>query len=198
MGTRNLTCVIHNNEFKVAQYCQWDGYPSGQGQTVLSFLQDEFNREQFLERLNHCVYPLDNDLRKMWDEVGADGSGMVNMEIAGRFKQKHPTLDRDMGAGVLSYIQNSSIPTELKLDEDFAQDSLFCEWAYVIDLDKNTLEVYKGFNTEPLDENDLFYVENTEGEYQPIKLIKTYDLNDLPDTEAFVKELNTLAGYDND
>ena len=38
MGTRNLTCVFVNGEYKVAQYCQWDGYPSGQGLTILNFL----------------------------------------------------------------------------------------------------------------------------------------------------------------
>ena len=35
MGTRHLVAVIHKDEYKVAQYGQWDGYPSGQGDTVL-------------------------------------------------------------------------------------------------------------------------------------------------------------------
>jgi len=27
MGTRNLTCVMKDGQYKVAQYGQWDGYP---------------------------------------------------------------------------------------------------------------------------------------------------------------------------
>jgi len=31
MGTRHLICAKINNEYKLSQYGQWDGYPSGQG-----------------------------------------------------------------------------------------------------------------------------------------------------------------------
>ena len=42
MGTRNLTMVINQEgETKVAQYGQWDGYPSGVGASVLSFLKNK-------------------------------------------------------------------------------------------------------------------------------------------------------------
>ena len=37
MGTRNLTKVINEQgEVVVAQYGQWDGYPSGQGVNALN------------------------------------------------------------------------------------------------------------------------------------------------------------------
>ena len=40
MGTRNLTMVIHEKKPVIAQYGQWDGYPAGQGTTVLEFLKN--------------------------------------------------------------------------------------------------------------------------------------------------------------
>ena len=42
MGTRNLTMVIdQKGKKKVAQYGQWDGYPSGVGANVLKFLENK-------------------------------------------------------------------------------------------------------------------------------------------------------------
>jgi len=41
MGTRHLIVVKKDNEIKVAQYGQWDGYPSGQGVSILKFLRNK-------------------------------------------------------------------------------------------------------------------------------------------------------------
>ena len=38
MGTQNLTSVWFEGKYRIAQYGQFDGYPSGQGLTVLHFL----------------------------------------------------------------------------------------------------------------------------------------------------------------
>ena len=54
MGTRNLTLVINQEgEKKVAQYGQWDGYPSGVGAGVLRFLK---NKEVFEKFKDNLVY----------------------------------------------------------------------------------------------------------------------------------------------
>lgn len=63
------------------------------------------------------------------------------------------------GADVLKVIASAPNGVKLRNDYDFSRDSLFCEWAYVIDFDKNTFEVYQGFNEKPLDKSERFYSE---------------------------------------
>lgn len=44
MGTRNPTAVVLDGEYKLAQYGQWDGFPSGQG-LVKSYSLDALPRD---------------------------------------------------------------------------------------------------------------------------------------------------------
>lgn len=39
MGTRHLTMIYANGAYRVSQYGQWDGYPDGQGLTILTSLR---------------------------------------------------------------------------------------------------------------------------------------------------------------
>jgi len=39
--------------------------------------------------------------------------------------------------------------TEMIDNKKFLTDSLFCEWAYIINLDTGRLEVYEGYNKDP-------------------------------------------------
>lgn len=152
MGTRHLTCVVKGGDYKVAQYGQWDGYPSGQGIDILNFLRDELDREKFLANLAQTFTPTDEQIKAWWLEVGYDiekSDGFVDYAISKQYSAKHPSLSRDTGAGILALIQNASDPVPVNVYKEFAADSLFCEYAYVVDFDKGTFEVFKGFNRTP-------------------------------------------------
>lgn len=176
MGTRNLTFVVKNGEFRVAQYCQWDGYPGGQGTTIFDFITEEMT-PQFTEQIDRIKHLTPDEVMARWSANGADGSGMVNMQVADKFKISNAHLDRDMGALILSYIQNAERP-EVSMDINFASDSLFCEWAYVLDLDNEVLEVYKGFNEQPLASKERFkFLELTREAYHNGKPNKYFPIS---------------------
>ncbi len=188
MGTRHLTCVVQGGAFKVAQYGQWDGYPSGQGTTILDFLRT-MNREKFIAGLAKTFQPTDEQVAQWWADVGHDiktSNGFVSCTIADKYSKNHPSLSRDTGGKILDLIQNSAEPVPLNLGVEFVSDSLFCEYAYVVDLDKGTFEVFKGFNKEPLVEGERFFGFKPKNEYQPVKLLAEFKLDALPDDDSFL------------
>ena len=192
MGTRNLTMVISNGETKVAQYGQWDGYPSGNGVVVLDFLQST-NLDEFKKKLNKVIFLNGNkekEINKWMKSIGCE-NGWMNMDQSKLYQEKYPYLTRDNGANILQMIMEGE-EDEIWINDStsFAGDSLFCEWAYLIDLDNNVLEVYEGFNKQPLTIEDRFYsLTEKDCDYYPIKMVKSYSLNDLPLEDEFIKEL---------
>lgn len=184
MGTRNLTMVLLNNEIKLAQYCQWDGYLEGQGQEIVKFLkQENLDLEKFKKNIMRCKDISEKEHRALWKELGADDSGFVSIEQSEKFKKKYPLLHRDAGSEALQIINDSEGEGDIHISllSDFIVDSLFCEWAYLIDLDNNNLEIYRGFQKEPLKEGERFYHlnEKSNGEYYPCSMVAKYSFSEL-------------------
>ena len=200
MGTRNLTMVISNGETKVAQYGQWDGYPSGNGAIVLDFLHTT-NLEEFKKKLNKVIFVNGNkekEIQNWLKSIGSD-NGWLTGEQSKLYHEKYPYLTRDNGANILQMIMDGEEDEIWITDStEFAGDSLFCEWAYLVDLDKNKLEVYEGFNKEPLVlEDRFFYLTDKDSEYYPIRMVKSYDLNNLPLEDEFLKDLEKKQEQEN-
>lgn len=70
--------------------------------------------------------------------------------------------------------------------KSFISDSLFCEWAYVVNLDTNCIEVYKGFQTVPHKKGryaeDLVVENHRSSQYYPCALVKEIPFNALVET----------------
>ena len=180
MGTRNLTMVIDkNNKLKVAQYGQWDGYPAGQGTTILEFARNKSKMkllEKELENIkffNEC-----NDIEeyiKGYDTRCGDFDEPDTRTEEDKYYFDN-LITRDLGGKILNSIislDKTKLPKEhngkiyLRNDYKFLQD-LFCKYAYCINFVTNKLQCYMNGDN----------------------LIKEFDLDNLPTTEEFCKELN--------
>jgi hypothetical protein len=195
MGTRNLTVVIQKEKPKIAQYGQWDGYPEGNGVKILDFVRKKKNIEKLkanLKRVRFSNRKDEKELKEWMKNMGCE-NGWMNMDQAEAYHKRFPYLTRDLGAGILEAVAESK-DEKIVLNNsiDFAGDSLFCEWAYVIDLDKNQLEVYTGFNKSPLGEDERFAnikpSDNTSG-YLGIRFLQKFDLDKLPTKAKFLSSL---------
>lgn len=197
MGTRHLTVVQLDGIYRIAQYGQWDGYPEGQGITILHFLRDYMDRPHFLSKLRALTWIDRPTLQNRWVSCGADiRSPMVDMATSEAFADRYPHLHRNTGAKVLYLVHDSDGPLQLDDGIGFAQDSLFCEWAYVIDFDLDLLQVYKGFNKTPLFPGERFYTDDpdfldarSEG-YEPVRILTHFFLSDLPADDAFISAID--------
>lgn len=174
MGTRHLIAIVVDKEIKVAQYNQWDGYPSGAGVAILSILRDGLY-DSFTDKVRGCSWVTEEDIEVVnatenWDKV-------------------YPWLARDCSEDIFGYIQNSENGLKLLDRRSFAAESLFCEWGYVIDLDNSVLEVYRGFNKEPVPAGERFADLAKDGDYYPIRLAKVYKFDELPENDVFCAEL---------
>ena len=139
MGTRNLTKVIKDGKVVVAQYGQWDGYPSGQGATVWFAIKKPGQMEG-LEANLHLTYEPSDDERMEMAKPFLDGSmpGMMTYDSGKAYGEKYPSLTRDTGASILNVIAEATEPVPLYLDIDFENDELFCEGVYTVNLDNKT------------------------------------------------------------
>ncbi len=153
MGTRNLITVTLNKKKVVAQYCQWDGYPMGQGKIIADFLQKELDMKKFKKALKDLSWAKDSYVQDKWVECGADKNNeFVTMDISKKMKDTFPEFSRDTGANILALIQNGFSGgnvqrpiTKVVNNNAFRKYKVFCEWIYDINLDNKTVTVSSSF-----------------------------------------------------
>jgi hypothetical protein len=132
MGTRNLTVVKDlQGTTKIAQYGQWDGYPSYSGIQALNFLRDKVNRDSLLVKLQNVQFVGDEEVDQLYKQF--ETTDWENKD----FLNAYPGLHRDTGIGILEVVANSTDTIKTVDNTEFANDSLFCEGIYEVDFSTN-------------------------------------------------------------
>lgn len=208
MGTRHLITIVKDGEFKLAQYGQWDGYPSGQGADILKFLT-EGDVEALRRNIDKLYFVTDEEVDAFFQTVGIPaGQQRMTMDQSNTVKEVFPSLHRDTGAGILDLIASGKVNKIDDLTEGEARipttnriafaGGWACEWAYTIDLDKGTFEVYEAGLSDEGEPNRFTDVikKEYEGEEETprfVRLVGEYELHSLPTWEQFLEELQPEA-----
>lgn len=180
MGTRGSVGIIQNKEYK-ASYNHFDSYPDGLGQDVVNFVNkvtkekgwDKFKEQTKKVKLvdEHTSKPsaVDKELYKEFFNGNVSDQSLDDW---------HCLLRNVQGAATFEEIHNKSLFHMID-GRNFIKDSLFCEYAYIINLDDMTLEFYEGFQRKP-QEGNKFGTEKDDG-YYPCKLVGVCSLENVPE-----------------
>ena len=171
MGTRNLTMVVKDGKYKVAQYGQWDGYLECSGVRILQFLK-KVDMKKFSEYVDNVKFLTEEE---------------VNALNKTEWQRENPYLSRDCGCDILDYVMSEEGNIGLTDESEFAKESLSCEYAYLIDLDTNELEIYKGFNKSKENESPRFVAKEVDNYgYCGVSVLGKFDINKLPTEKEFL------------
>jgi hypothetical protein len=138
MGTRHLiTAFDEQGELKIAQYGQWDGYPSGQGVSVLAWLRmttrinyDDKLLSPILNGMKRTKFGTDEEIENLYSKYPQ--MNYVGTEDEEYFSLHYPNLTRDTGADILGVVAYSVGDVLLVDNSDFANDELMCEGIYSV------------------------------------------------------------------
>lgn len=194
-SSKSTEVTLFDNRSTKSGFNGRDGYPDGQGVTLLAFLRDPANLAALREKAPATRWLTDDEVKATWLDAGVSPtseSEFVSIDIAKKHTEKYPQLSRDTGANILSTVASAPPGIGLVNSIDFAADSLFCEWGYAIDFDKGTFEVYKGWNKSPVPKGERFagakpYRPHREDHYYPVRHLVTFQLDALPSDEDFLK-----------
>lgn len=230
MGTRGAFGIIIGEKEKIT-YNHFDSYPDGKGVEVLRWLRKNVTSARKIEKTRELA----EQLQLVSEDTPATPEQILELRDTtnwhvNQFSMAGPEADElptenvewynllhatqgDMGAILAcGYMEDWS---------NFPLDSLFCEWAYIIDLDECVFEVYKGFQkTLPKKgrwkgrptkaEDKQAYIEHTQwcakhdrvpwqplrSKYKAVELAASWPFSLLPSNEDFLGYFRLMRARD--
>ena len=194
MGTRGLWGFYYKKKDKLT-YNHFDSYPTGLGQTIKKFIRSHSIKE--LEKIASKIRVVKGDSIPTPAQI-RECEKFTDLGVSKQSTEEWYCILRDSQGEPESYVKGK---LRYMIDSKaFIKDSLFCEYAYIINLDTKKLEIYLGFQKEPQDNrykmNEKELKECTEngekrcgtGYYNcklwievPLSKVKNFDMKKLED-----------------
>lgn len=187
MSTRGVVGFRHKQKDLLA-YNHSDSYPSYLGNKVVHDLHDLLlkGREPLVQQVEALTIVTeetprpDEETQRRLRKYGNSGVGNPDEYWYRALRE----TQGDIKAILKSRYLLDSASTIL--------DSLYCEWGYIVNLDDETLEIYKGRQTKP-PRHGRYAKCPPSGRYYPCALVQVFDWTEiLNDVEAVCAEVVAL------
>lgn len=174
MGTRGAYGFRKNGVDKVS-YNHFDSYPDYLGENLVAFVREHSLEELSLlfdeiQMVDYKIPPTEEQKQK------AKELGLYNDMVSTRSDDDWYCLLRE-SQGNLYAIKDIKLMID---DQHFLAESLFCEWAYLIDLDTNEFVVFRGFQKEP-HQGRYGHLEPVNSGYYAVREVAAFPLDNIPD-----------------
>jgi hypothetical protein len=135
MGTRGAYGFRLDGVDKIS-YCQFDMYPSGVGSQVLKFLAKTKPAE--VKKIAKGIILVDPKSKPTPEQIEACAS-TTNLQVSNQSTSDWYCLLREAQGNLEAH---KKVPY-MRDAHDFLGESLFCEWAYIVNLDTGKLEIQR-------------------------------------------------------
>ena len=175
---------FHKDGVDKITYNHYDSYPEGLGAEIVKFCRTT-SKEEMNEVFDHIIL-VDRSSTPSKEQIRACVDYYDDTVSTGKIREWYALLRQAQG-GLDAYKDGLRYMIDSKA---FMQDSLFCEWAYVINLTSGKLEVYRGFCTTPQD-NRYFLPYSEDEDYYNVRLLMEFPLDKIP--ENWQEHIEALA-----
>ncbi|MFD8564670.1 hypothetical protein ACFV1N_46030 [Streptosporangium canum] len=190
MSTRGFVGFVSDDTEKIA-YNHSDSNPKGLGLEVLEWLRSAVSdakdpadgitqlreRVRALRVVDSESTPTEEDIARLKEfaDQGVSRGKLTEWYVLLRATQGNP--GEMLRAGVVEDAAS------------FPLDSQFAEWGYLIDLDAEVFEVYRGFQDKPHERGRFAAREPERDDHWPVALVTSWPLTALPSRDTFLARL---------
>lgn len=181
MSTRGGYGFVKGNEIKVS-YNHYDSYFSGLGFDIMKFVTETTDKE--MEKIFDKIVMVKEDSIPTEEQI-KECEQYLDLKVSTQDKKDWYCLLRNSQGELNEYKKELRYMIDNK---EFLGDSLFCEYAYILNLDSKCLDIYTGFN-ENKNTNNLFtQFRNDEEKYVEVELLTSISFKKIRNLFKKLKE----------
>ena len=191
MSTRGLYGFRKDGEDKLT-YNHCDSYPEWLGRNILEFCS-KYSRKEMEELFAKIVLVAKNCVPSTEQIAVCKAFDLYDGDVGTRDEKDWYCLLRNM-QGNLEAVKKMADETGTAFmtnNNSFIYDSLFCEYAYIINLDSGVLELWRGFQKEQ-QEGSRYAGQPDRMGYYPCKLIGEIPLGTITNVEDVMPRMEGM------